>query len=97
MLNLNPLKKVKKYLHTVLKVKNSVTFSFPFSTFFGISMLQLFQRIGNQHQSLCSWIHILHFCRKTIFFIISALFANFEVKRGRKGSKKRKTYFVNVS
>ncbi len=34
---------------------------------------------------------------KNIFWVILALFANFEVKRERNGLKKLKTYFINVS
>jgi hypothetical protein len=60
---------------------------------FSYVIFQNFQWIRNQHQVPRFYSHIA----KIHFFIILSLFANFEVKPGQNGSKKRKMYFVNVS
>ncbi len=73
--------------HTVIKVKDSI-----FSYFSLITFLQLFHRIWNQHRILRFWIPSLHFWK-----INFSTCANFEVKLGWNGSKKRKMCFGNVS
>jgi hypothetical protein len=52
--------------------------------------MQLFERIRNQHHILRFYTHI------AIFYIILQLFTNFDHKRGRNGSKKRKTFLTNL-
>jgi hypothetical protein len=87
MLISNPLGKVQK---SPKKIPCSVTFLL--ITFF-MSFLQLFQRIQNQDQFLRFSISVLRFLG-TFKKIIFALFANFEVKRGRNSSKK--LFFTDV-
>ncbi len=45
----------------------------------------------------CFFNIFLIFCQKIFFGVILALFANFEAKCAKNGSKNQKTYFVNVS
>ncbi len=66
-------------------------------TFFRGIFLRLFQRIRNQREILRYLISFFIFFKKIIFWVILALFKNFEAKRAKNGSKSQKTYFVNVS
>jgi hypothetical protein len=56
-------------------------------TFFWCISLQLFQRIRNQHEILRFLISFLIFLQTNFFWVILALFANFEAERAKNGSK----------
>jgi hypothetical protein len=58
--------------------------------------LQLFQRIQNQREILRFLISFFIFFQKKVLGVILAIFANFEAKCAKDGSKYQKTYFVNV-
>jgi hypothetical protein len=66
-------------------------------TFFWCIYLQLFQPIRNQREILGFLISFLIFFKKNLAWVILALFASFEAKCAKNGSKNQKTYFVNVS
>jgi hypothetical protein len=90
-------------MHHKKVISKNVTEKSPFSllfhvcqtfiahNFFLVHFLQLFQRIRNQRDILRFLISFL------IFWVILALFANFEAERAKNGSKNQKTYLVNVS
>jgi hypothetical protein len=65
--------------------------------FFWLIFLQLFQRIQNQRKILRFLYIFLIFCPPKFFFVILALFANFDAKCAKNGSKNQKTYFLKVS
>ncbi len=65
--------------------------------FFLCIFLQLFQWIRNQREILRFLISFQIFFKKNFFWVILALFANFEAECAKNGSKNQKTYFVNVS
>jgi hypothetical protein len=102
--DLNPLKSCKKFLRKKLlawKCWNYVPFHlsilctkvFSPITFFMKNFLLLFQRFWTQNQILRFLIPYWN----NIFWVIFALFANFEVKRVRNGLKNLKMYFISVS
>ncbi len=65
--------------------------------FFLCIFLKLFQRIRSQREILRFLISFSIFLQKRFLGVILALFANFEAKCAKNGSKNQKTYFVNVS
>jgi hypothetical protein len=73
------------------KVHNSYTFMQ--ITFFVGTLLQLFQRIRNQHEILRVLIPISKKLEKIIFWVIIVFFANFEADRAQNGPKYQKSFF----
>jgi hypothetical protein len=63
--------------------------------FFWCIFLKFFQLIQNQREILR--VLISFFFQKFLYFGHSSTFENFEVKRAKNGSRKIKTYLVNVS
>ncbi len=96
-------------MHHKKVISKNVTEKSPFSlfthvrqtcfayNFFLVHFLQLFRRIQNQLEILRFLISFQSFFQKKFFWVILALFANFEAERAKNGSKNPKTYFVNVS
>jgi hypothetical protein len=96
---MNPKKVISK---NVTEICNFLTFTHVRQTcfacnFFWCIFLQRFQRIRNQRKILRFLISFSIFFQTNFFGVILALFANFEAKCTRNGSKYQKTYFVNVS
>jgi hypothetical protein len=58
--------------------------------FFWYIFLQLCQRIRNQHEILRFLISFLIFFKLNFFWVILALFSNFEAERAKNGSKIKK-------
>jgi hypothetical protein len=96
-------------MHHKKVISKNVTGKSPFSlfthvrqtffayNFFWCIFLHLFQRIQNQREILRFLISFPIFFKKNFFWVILALFANFEAERAKKSLKNQKTYFVNVS
>jgi hypothetical protein len=66
-------------------------------TFFRGIFSKLFLRIQNKREILLLFYTHIDFFQKNNFWVILALFKNFEAKRAKNGSKNQKTYFVNVT
>jgi hypothetical protein len=65
-------------------------------TFFVGIFLQLFQLIQNQHQILRFLTPMSKTFEKNIFWIILALFANYEVKRAKRLLKSKNIFYKCV-
>ncbi len=66
-------------------------------TFFFVNFFKTFSTDSKSAWNSAFFDTHIEFFNKKIFWVILALFANFEAKCAKNGSKNKKTYFVNVS
>jgi hypothetical protein len=93
----NPSINIRINRSTYNKSQYLVFHHFFIENFFHMNILQLFQRVQNQHLIFAFFIAIFNFSRKIIFLLLLALVEIFKEKRTRNCSKKLKTFFINVS
>ncbi len=80
------------------KSEKSAYFRHVFANNFFLSIFsKLFQRIRNQREILRFLTPYMILSKKNFFWVILVLFSNFDCKYAGNGSKKGKSFFMNVS